>query len=272
MIKEGCKNNEDREKNFKMSIDKITMKFLNSNIEEEFLNYKYVKKNLLIAIGICIYFNNLIYSLRIFQNFFNLYFEHPLTGSLLTQFIIYATITIAVLFIELGIFFISKLQILRGFLLIITSMISVIGGSMNFSKEFSTSVPMFTIITGYIISTNLVCCFLYAWNWICGSIQILMIIGSIDYYVISFDWSWFSDKSFLLLISLSTAFCLILSIYYIEYFQRKSIYMRIEADNQAKNISNIVQKLPSPVVIAKNTEVISSNEAFEQNSNWITLC
>jgi len=55
---------------FTSSVNKYSMRFINPKYEEEFIKYKYEKKNLLVGIGIDILFNMIIIGARLVLAYF----------------------------------------------------------------------------------------------------------------------------------------------------------------------------------------------------------
>ena len=246
-------------------IHPFTLKYENPKNEEYFQEYKYEKKNLLLAIGFCIFFNAFIQSLRKTQvflfNFFQLstYQEMPLPLGIS----ILVTGNLAYI-LEILVFFINPLRILRGFAISIIPIGSgIVTSYINIKITCqSSSTPTVVLVMIFYVMTSILCSFIYASNWICGAIQVIIIIILMDIYIMYFDWSWASDKPFLLAISLSTLICLVLAIYYFEYIQRKCVLMKIIAETQTKNFNMIVDKLPEPIIFANNGNCHCYNEAF----------
>ena len=246
-------------------IHPFTLKYENPKNEEYFQEYKYEKKNLLLAIGFCIFFNAFIQSLRKTQvflfNFFQLstYQEMPLPLGIS----ILVTGNLAYI-LEILVFFINPLRILRGFAISIIPIGSgIVTSYINIKITCqSSSTPTVVLVMIFYLMTSILCSFIYASNWICGAIQVIIIIILMDIYIMYFDWSWASDKPFLLAISLSTLICLVLAIYYFEYIQRKCVLMKIIAETQTKNFNMIVDKLPEPIIFANNGNCHCYNEAF----------
>ena len=165
--------------------------------------------------------------------------------------------------IEIVCFYIKCLKNCRGFCAVIIMAISSITSSSDYSTaKCITSVPLFVSLSIFCFITIILIAFLYSSNWILGSLQILIMIGAIDYYIIFYPAVWFQDKPFLIAVSISTAISLILSIFYLEYSQRKSIFRRIITKKQRKVIEGILEKLPVPLIISQNGKVNYINNEF----------
>jgi len=250
---------------FSTQVNKFSMIFRNPKYEEEYAKYKYERKNILLAIGICIFFNALFQALRQTQLWVSNFLEprnSPLPRHLAITIVIAGNGTYI---LEGIIFFIPKLRLLRGFIISVVPVATAIYSSyqvLTFAFP-NVTVPFYSPVTAFYLATGILGSFIYSANWICGALQILLITASVDTYLIYFDWSWVTDKPFLLAISFTTAICLILGIYYFEYFQRKAIYMRLEAEVQKQNLENILQKLPDPLIISQNGNIKSVNEVFD---------
>ena len=86
--------------------------------------------------------------------------------------------------------------------------------------------------------------------------------------MIIFDWSWISNKCILIPLSISTAFTIILAIYYFEYFLRKSVFMRLQAEEQRQNLKQMIDNLPDPIIISNNNGKIEyQNKALDEIKN-----
>ena len=124
--------------------------------------------------------------------------------------------------------------------------------------------PLFVPITTMSIPISVVVCLLYAYNWICGSIQALIMISLYEFDICYIPWSWALDKSMFIGLGFSTASCLILVIYYLEYFHRKIIYLKILAEQDRNNMKSTMDQLPAPIVISTQGKIAYSNESFDK--------
>jgi len=254
----------DNPQSFSDCIYKKSMIFINPKYETEFQENKFEKKNILLIIGICIFFTMFMIGLRIteqpFMNLDDLGRRYPSN-----PFAIFSLLWNIPLLIKAVIFFIPKLKIMRGFFFNTVIMIDIVYSSNYFSTVFVvSSLPLFAPSSILYIIIALIICFLYVANWICGSLQIIFIIGTFDYYMLSFNWPWISNKPIFTALSIITGFSVVLSIYYVEYFQRKSFYYRKKAEEQLFNLKEILSNLPDPIIISNQKGIAYENKAFEE--------
>ena len=204
--------------------------------------------------------------LRNVEEFFSMKFNNETAK---TPEIISSPLSVISPFIGFGleaiIFFIPRIKILRGFIVIINAMIGTLitSNAYSLTKEYSSQIPMFAPAFVFAILLFPIVCFLYPANWICGSLQILIIFGSIDYYIIHYPWAWSSQKPFLISLSVTTAMTIIIALYYFEYYQRQSIFRRIETEIQRKAIKQILEKIPDPLIVVQKKEMKWANESFK---------
>lgn len=71
------------------------------------------------------------------------------------------------------------------------------------------------------------------------------------------------NKQIYVAISVSTALSVILAIYYFEYFQRKAIFMKLQAEEQRQNLNDIIENLPEPLLLSIQQKIIYKNKTFE---------
>ena len=160
---------------FSDHISKFTMKFLNSNYEKEFLETKFEKKNFLVAIGISIYFSMIIFGLRFIQGNLKNNYEMVTTSSTDPN-LISAYIWNLPLVIEGIIYFIPRLTLLRGFFFNTFPMYAIIYSSHSLCINHKTIIPLVVPISIMYAMMAIVICFIYAANWICGAIQIIILL------------------------------------------------------------------------------------------------
>ena len=246
---------------FSQSINKYSLTFINPNYEKEFLTTKFEKKNILVMIGISIYFTMIIMGLRFIQgnlkNILDVLELRSTDPNLVSAFLWNCPLAI-----EGIIYFIQRIHICRGFFFNIFPMCAIVYFSNCLCLAYKTLAPLYIPISIMYAMMAIVICFIYAANWICGAIQIIVLLGILDYHLIIFDWSWIINKSILIPLSISTAFTIILAIYYFEYFQRKSVFMRLQAEEQMENMKQIIENLPDPIILGKEGNVVYKNNAF----------
>ena len=248
-------------------IYRISMKFINPDYERKYIRYKYEKKNLLVAIGMHVIFCTLMLTIRSIQFAINNYFE--LTPSKASSTL---TIPVAIelssgLIIEIIIFAISKVQIMRGFFLTSCSVIAIVAYSLYYVIGiYSINIPMFIPISVLFIPIGFVISLLYAANWICGAIQTIILISVLEFNICIVDWPWALDKAMLIGIGISVASCLIIVIYYIEIIQRELFYLRLICEEEKDNLKLIIDKLPEAMILSKENKVIYVNHTFSSLS------
>lgn len=226
----------DLKSNFRENLNSISMTFINPDYEDSYQKYKYGKKNFLVIIGINLLANIGLLTIRGVSSILDAWLNSSTELRINSSFMIFLTIIMALMVgFEILSFFILKMKLFRGFSLSISLTAGTVYMSQNYSYTmFLTSSPVLVPSSIFVIITVIIGAFLYSSNWICGSLQIFIMIGGFDYFLLSFPCNWFNDKPFWLACSISTCISLILCIYYFEYFQRKSVFRRIESDNQRK--------------------------------------
>ena len=254
----------DNEQKFSSCINKITMKFKNPKIENSYQKSRHKHKNIFIMIGLCIIGNIFVMSLRVIQVFLILLFQVDQT--IKTTFF---TLILSVILLLSGnlfeaiIYFTNKMKVLKGFFIVILIIISGISSSIDNSLTSCDSrIPLFVPVFVFGIISIILVAFHYSDNWICGSLQILILMGGIDYYIIISPFSWFQDKSFLLIISIMTCISLLVTIYYYEYFHRKLTFRRVISKIQKKTLEEIIAKLPEPILLTQKGNINWANNAF----------
>ena len=258
---------------FEDHLNRYTMTFKDESYENKYQKYKFGKKNLLLIIGIGLFFNIINIIVRTVHVFFQAKFEiDPSSTPQLKQALINMIFAFLVIAIETLCFYLKCLKFCRGFFAVISMTVASVFTSYDYStNKCITNVPLFVSLSVFCFITIILIAFLYSSNWIMGSLQILIMIIGIDFYIIFYPATWFQDKPFLIAVSLSSAISLLLSIYYVEYFQRKSIFRRIVTKKQRKVIEGILEKLPIPLIISQNGKVNYINNEFtkigENNHN-----
>ena len=245
-------------------INPVTLSFRDEHTEEEFYKYKYETKNLLLAIGIDIFFNMFILGLRTICVYFV-----KLNDLLPTNFdtSIYLLVQMILwnfaLIIEVPIFFIRKLHLLRGFFLTSLPMAGGCALSVYLCRNaYNTNAAMLTNLSYFAAIESIIISIVYSANWICGSLQItiLCIICSVSFVLM--PGHPILDKPFLTILNFSISLGIILVLYYFEYFQRKAIFMKVEAEKQRNNLKLILDRIPEPILITVQSQIEYSNEAY----------
>ena len=70
------------------------------------------------------------------------------------------------------------------------------------------------------------------------------------------------DKPFYIALNISISISLILTLYLFEYFLRKAIFLKLEAEKQLKTLKEILENLPNPIIITKNKEITYKNMTY----------
>jgi len=249
---------------FRSQIYPFTMTFKNPNHEKKDHKYKFEKKNLLVLLGITIYFNLFLIGLRSIQASLNTFFDFRVTKLPIPILITYVILNNIPIIIEAIIYHIKRLSLLRGFAINLFPMIAIIITSNEYcSKLYFTSSPMFISVTIIYLPISFITSLVYAANWSLGAIQIslyniILIIG-----VILMPGDFLLDKSWYILMIISAALSLSITLYYFEYFQRKSIYLKIQANLQKKNLENILDMIPEPFIISNQGQIQYANSIFK---------
>jgi len=258
---------------FSQSINKFTLTFINQENEEEFLKYKFERKNILLYIAISIYFSMIILG-NAFINRSLIRIGMDILKKVPTDTMdtISPVLWYSALILEFIIFFIKKLTIIRGFLFNSLPLIAIIYRSYINATAANLDIPMLIPITVIYSVIVIIASFIYAANWICGALQIIIYYVIFEIYLIIYPWNWFTQKPVLVVVCFLIPITVILSLNYFEYFQRKAIFMKIEAEKQKKYLTEIINKIPDPIIINQNEEVIYQNKAFtkidmNENSN-----
>jgi len=126
----------------------------------------------------------------------------------------------------------NRLKILRGFAIIIFSLVEQIIISAHAQNAFHSNKPLYDPNSIFEILSLLVICFLYSANWICGSLQIVCIIVANDVNLFITPWSLDIDFPFQLILSFICGLTLSVTIFNLEYFQRKTFFRRMETEKQ----------------------------------------
>jgi len=163
----------------------------------------------------------------------------------------------------------NRFKILRGFAIIIFSLVEEIIISASAQNAFDSNKPLYNPNSIFNILSLLVICFLYSANWICGSLQIVCIIVANDINLFITPWTLDLEFPFQLILSLICGFTLCVTIFNLEYFHRKTFFRRMESEKQRKAIRGILHKLPEPLIIAQKGEMKWSNESFKSLSTLI---
>ena len=246
------KNLFNEKSKFSVFIHKYTMIFKDPALEKEFYAAKYSRKNLLVAIGIVLTFNMILIGLRFFQIYFKSTFDLFPSQISPTQSLIQILLWNCALILEIPIFFISKLKILRGFFLISLPMIGICNFCYYLGDQiYKTNGPYITISLIFHLLESIIVSLLYSANWIYGSIQILISNIILNIFISIMSGDPLIDKPFNIAINLSISVSLILTIYCIEYFLRKSAFTRVQAEKERNTLRHILDNLPEPIFIIK---------------------
>jgi len=249
---------------FHSHLNKVTMTFKNEEYENSYQKYKFGKKNLLVIIGISIIFNFVLLGIGSIDAFFQRLFNYGLGIHFeFNQSFILIIVPFLICGIEALTYFIEKIVLFRGFA---SSLLLTVGANLM-AKQYSTTIfnvsePIYVPTCIFMLFTQILIALLYSANWICGSIQIIILFSGIDYFIFSYPGNWLTSKPFWIGLSINLLISFILSIYYLEYFQRKSTFRRIKSENQAKALMEIIEKIPEPIIISQKGKIKWANNSF----------
>lgn len=251
--------------NFSEQINPFTMIFKNHKFELDYKKYKFEKKNFLVLLGNIIFFNLFIIGLRSIQAFFNNYFDFrkvKVTNNITIAYMILCNLPIIA---ETIIHFIEALRILRGFAINIFPFIGIIIYSSEYCNNvYFTGTPMFITATVIYLPIAFITALAYSANWICGVLEVFCFTIIIIIGIIIMPGNPYLDKPWFILMMVSTFLAASITLYYFEYFQRKSIYMKEIAELQKESLEKILRIIPEPFIIAREGQVYYHNYAFSK--------
>jgi len=211
------------------------------------------------------FFNMFMLALRTVSVFFKGLNDLMPTPIPISYLLIQMVLWNAALIIEIPIFFIQKLYFLRGFFL--TSL--PIAGSCILSiylctTAYKTNAVLVSNLTYYATIQSIIIAIVYSANWICGALQITVFCIIISISFLLMPGHPILDKPFVTILNITISAGLILVLYYFEYFQRKAIFMKVEAEKLKNNLKLILERLPEPILITVEKEVQYSNVAYSK--------
>ena len=166
--------------------------------------------------------------------------------------------------LELFVFFITKLRILRGFFICSFPFVGICLQSAYVNEITLSTNPIFINTVFYSQSICIISALIYSANWICGSCQIIIYYIILSIFYILMPGNSILDKPFYIVLNIVISICLILTIYCFEYLHRKIIFTKLEVDKERNNLKKILDNIPNPMIITKNQTIIYNNKAFEE--------
>ena len=248
---------------FSKQIKFPSMTFKEEIFEKEYTHYKFEKKNIIVFLGITIYFNIFLVGIRSIQAFFSVNLDlRSVKVSLFTS-LSYMVLCNLPLILEGIIHFIDKIRILRGFSINIFPFIGILIYSNEYCNSiYFTATPMFITATVIYLPIAFITALIYSVNWICGSIQIFCYNFIIIFGIAIMPGNTILDKPWFILMMISSALSSIITLYYYEYFQRKCIFLKIVAEKQKENFEKVLYFLPAPLIVSITGKAVYANEAF----------
>jgi len=155
------------------SNNRFTLTFFDTEIEKEFLKYKLERKNILLFIGILIYFSMILLGDAFINRFL---IGMDILKKVPTDFMdsLSPILLYSALLLEFIIFFIRKLTLIRGFLFNSFPVIALLYRSYINSIAADVDIPMVITITVIYSMIVVIASFIYPANWICGALQIII--------------------------------------------------------------------------------------------------
>ena len=254
---------------FRAATFPVSMRFKDDNLESQYLiNRNNIDSYYKMVIS-ATFFNIYVIVVRVIYDYFASVFEiHEVKGSI-NLYIYISILTICLMLLEILPARIKRIEILKGFFIIIVPFFVSLYQSYNFSVSYLSPYPVFYGVQIFMILAAIPVAFIYCYNWICGFVFISLLILSNEIYLLIYNWP-VMDKMFMTYINLASYVSLVTCLRFIENCRKENFFRVHLVNENNKNTQCILMSLPDPVIIVSSNKIEFKNTSYNKMTDDIS--